>query len=331
MSTPAKLTLGDLTLESGHTLHGVEVAYHQYGLTDPEAPVAWVCHALTASSDVRDWWPGTVEPGGLLDPEKYRIICANILGSHYGTTGPLSINSDTGEPYYSSFPTFTIRDIMNQHRILADRLGVGSINLLVGSSVGGFQALEWACEEPERFTNLALIATAPYASPWAIAIDETQRMAIRADQTYGEPSPQAGMAGMAAARAIGLLSYRGGPGYNHTQQGRNPDGSHRAVTYQLHQGLKLCQRYNAYSYMAILDAFDTHDVGRDRGGLKQALGKIRAKTIGVGISTDIIFPPDEIKSWLPLIPGAIYREIDSPFGHDGFLVESEKLKECLTF
>lgn len=315
-------------LESGAVLDGVEVAYHEYGR--PDAPVAWVCHALTASSDVKDWWPGTVEPGGILDPAKYRIICANILGSCYGTTGPLSVNPATGEPYYADFPPFTIRDIMRLHLLLADHLGIGEIDLLVGSSVGGFQALEWAVEEPERIRRLWLIATAPYASPWAIAIDETQRMAIRADATWGQRRPDAAARGLACARALGLLTYRGGPGYNLTQRGRNTDGSHRAVTYQRHQGDKLVRRYNAYTYMAILDAFDTHDVGRGRGGLEAALGRIKAETLLVGITSDIIFPPSEIKEWGRHIPGALYREIDSEFGHDGFLVEAAKLRKIIT-
>lgn len=314
-------------LESGRELRGVEVAWHEYGPAD--APVTWVCHALTASSDVQDWWPGTVELGGLLDPANRRVICANILGSCYGTTGPLSVNPETGEPWYGDFPAFTIHDLMRLHLLLADHLGVKEIELLVGSSVGGFQALEWAVEQPERIRRLWLIATAPYASPWAIAIDETQRMAIRADATWGERRPDAASAGLAAARALGLLSYRGGPGYNLTQKGRNPDGSHRAVTYQRHQGDKLVARYNAYTYMAILDAFDTHDVGRGRGGLVAALGRITAETLLVGITTDIIFPPSEIQEWGRHIPGAVYREIDSQYGHDGFLVETGKLQHII--
>lgn len=316
------------TLESGEVLPQLDIAYNTWG--DESLPVAWVCHALTASSDVEDWWPGTVTDDGFLNPKRYRVVCANILGSHYGTTGPLSVNPATGRPYYGIFPSFTIRDIVATFRLLAEHLGIGDIDLLVGSSVGGFQAIEWAVQEPHRFKNLALIATAPYASPWAVALDETQRMAIRADASWGEPRADAAMAGMAAARAIGLLSYRGGRGYNLTQQGRNADGTLRAVTYQRHQGDKICRRYNAYSYVAILDAFDTHDVGRDRGGLESALQRITARTLLVGITTDLIFPPEEIQSWGRMIAGATYREIDSPLGHDGFLVEKDALNQLIT-
>lgn len=320
-------------LELGGELPELTIAYHTYGtLNSSHDNVVWVCHALTANSDVADWWPHTVEEGCFLDPNKWFVVCANILGSHYGTTGPLSVNPNTGKPYYNDFPRFTIRDMAHAHALLADSLGIGRIHALVGSSVGGFQATEWAVEEPSRFDKLILIATDAKASPWTIAIDETQRMAILADKTYGEHRPDAAMAGLAAARAIGLLTYRGPDGYNITQQ--NPSDqlpqTHRACSYQQYQGEKLCRRYNAYSYVAILDAFDTHNVGRGRGGVDNALQRITASTIVIGLTTDIIFTPPEMRQLAARIPGAVYREISSPFGHDGFLVEHSQLNEILT-
>lgn len=323
-------------LESGVELPRLEIAYNTYGTMNPDrSNVVWVCHALTANSDVADWWPHTVETGCFLDPAKWFVVCANILGSHYGTTGPLSVNPATGTPYYGDFPDFTIRDMVAVHRVLADALGIGRIHALVGSSVGGFQAVEWAVDEPERFDKLVLIATAPVATPWAIAIDETQRMAIEADPTYGERRPDAAMAGLAAARAIGLLTYRGGEGYNLTQRESEPGkllprAAHRPCSYQQYQGLKLCRRYNAYSYVKILDAFDTHDVGRSRGGLEKALSRISAQTMTVGITTDMIFPPAEMRRLAAAIPGAAYEELASDFGHDGFLVEHQRLNDILT-
>ena len=318
-------------LERGGVLEELNIAYHTYGtLNEKRDNVVWVCHALTANSDVADWWPHTVEQGRFLDPDRWFVVCANILGSHYGTTGPLHTNPATGTPYYKDFPALTIRDMVRAHFLLADALGIDRIHTLVGSSVGGFQAMEWMCMQPHRFGRAILIATAPKASPWAIAIDETQRMAITADQSYGEPRPDAGMAGMAAARAIGLLSYRGPEGYNLTQQDREEDpAQHRACTYQRYQGEKLCRRYNAYSYMTILDAFDTHDIGRGRGGTEKMLREIRIPTMVVGLTTDIIFTPAEMRWLAEMIPGAEYREIASPFGHDGFLVEHTLLNEIL--
>ena len=318
-------------LECGDELPALRIAYHTYGRMNAAGDnVVWVCHALTANSDVADWWPHTVEEGRFLDPTRYFVVCANILGSHYGTTGPLQVNPATGEPWYGDFPRFTIRDMVAAHRLLARELGIGRMAALIGSSVGGFQAVEWAVGEPERFERLVLIATAAKASPWTIAIDETQRMAIEADSTFGERRDDAGMKGLTAARAIGLLTYRGGEGYNLTQQDREEFPTvHRASTYQQYQGEKLCRRYNAYSYHAILDAFDTHDVGRGRGGVVEALGRIRARTLVVGITTDMIFTPREMRELQGWIPGSLYREIDSPFGHDGFLVEYEQLNAML--
>ena len=320
-------------LERGGVLPSLTIAYHTFGeLNAGRDNVVWVCHALTANSDVADWWPHTVEEGCFLDPSRRFVVCANILGSHYGTTGPLSVNPISGEPYYGDFPKLTIRDMARAHAVLADALGIGRIHTLVGSSVGGFQALEWIAGDPARFDRLVLIATDAKASPWTIAIDETQRMAIQADATFGERRADAGMAGLAAARAIGLLTYRGGEGYNRTQQDACDaplETPHRACTYQRYQGEKLCRRFNAYSYMSVLDAFDTHDIGRGRGGVAAALARISARTIVVGLTTDIVFTPAEMRALAAGIPGAEYREIDSPFGHDGFLVEHRQLNGLL--
>lgn len=321
-------------LESGDFLPEIDIAYHTFGtLNEKKDNVVWVCHALTANSDVTDWWPHTVEEGCFLDPNRWFVVCANILGSCYGSTGPMSINPATGEPYYTDFPKLTIRDMVNAHILLADELGIGRIHTLVGCSVGGFQAIEWAAMQPDRFDKLIFLATSPKASPWSIALDETQRMAMLSDKTYGERRPDAGRDGLAAARAIGLLSYRGPWGYNATQQDPPSDtipATHRACTYQQYQGEKLCRRFDAYSYMTILDAFDTHDIGRGRGGVENVLATIKAPTIVIGLTTDIIFTPEEMKQLSKQLPNAHYFEIQSEFGHDGFLVEHQQLNDILT-
>lgn len=320
-------------LEQGGILENFKIAYHTYGSLNADADnVVWVCHALTANSDVADWWPNTVAPGRFLDPEKWFVVCANFIGSPYGTTAPLSENPATGEPYYQNFPKFTIRDIVAAHKLLAEHLGIGRINALIGCSVGGFQAIEWAVEEPKRFGRLVLLATDAVATPWTIAIDETQRMAILADPTWGKPAADAAAEGLAAARAIALLSYRGPSGYNLTQRDPQSDTilpSHRACTYQRYQGEKLVRRYNAYSYVAILDAFDTHDVGRGRGGMQAALNRLTMPTLVVGLTTDIVFPAEEMRNLASKISTARYAEIQSEFGHDGFLVESDQLNALL--
>lgn len=202
---------GPLQLEGGGVLPEVTVAYSTYGELSPARDnVIWVCHALTANSEVAEWWEHTVEEGKFLDPAKYFVVCANFLGSHYGTTGPLSINPATGEKWYGDFPQITVRDMVRCHRMLAERLGIEHVELLIGSSIGGFQCLEWAVECPDFARRAAFIATAVRSTPWITAFNESQRWAIEIDPTFGQRSDEAGIDGMAVARSIALMSYRGG-------------------------------------------------------------------------------------------------------------------------
>ena len=322
-------------LESGEILPEVVIAYDTFGtLSEAKDNVIWVCHALTANSDVKDWWPNTVEEGRFLDPNKYFIVCANFLGSHYGTTSPLSINPTTGEKWYYDFPRITVRDMVTCHRLLAKHLGIDRVKLLIGSSIGGFQCMEWAVTEPDFMENLALIATTTNTEPWAAAFNESQRMAIRADDTWGQLRDDAGLDGMAVARSIALISYRGAPAYNATQQDRdNPTDAafeRRAHTYQQHQGEKLRRRFNAFSYYRMTEAVDSHNIGRGRGSVADALRQIKARTLVVAISSDILFPVEAHIPMRQYIPDVEYHLIESSFGHDGFLVEHEKLNNIIT-
>ena len=322
-------------LESGEILPEVVIAYDTFGtLSETKDNVIWVCHALTANSDVKDWWPNTVEEGRFLDPNKYFIVCANFLGSHYGTTSPLSINPTTGEKWYYDFPRITVRDMVTCHRLLAKHLGIDRVKLLIGSSIGGFQCMEWAVTEPDFMENLALIATTTNTEPWAAAFNESQRMAIRADGTWGQLRDDAGLDGMAVARSIALISYRGAPAYNATQQDRdNPTDAafeRRAHTYQQHQGEKLRRRFNAFSYYRMTEAVDSHNIGRGRGSVADALRQIKARTLVVAISSDILFPVEAHIPMRQYIPDVEYHLIESSFGHDGFLVEHEKLNNIIT-
>lgn len=318
-----------LTLESGEKIDGLEIAYHTFGTLNAERNnIIWVCHALTANSDVADWWQNTVVPGGMLDPERYFIVCANVLGSCYGTTGPLSINPATGKPYYGTFPQITVRDIVACNRILAKHLNINRVKMLIGSSLGGFQCMEWAITDPDFTENLMLIATAATTTPWAAGFNESQRMAIEADQTYGNESPDAGAEGMSVARSIALLSYRGADAYNATQQNRGNEASafaHRVHSYQRHQGEKLKRRFNAYSYYRLTQVVDSHNVGRNRGPIADVLKGIKARTHVIAISSDILFPPADHEVFINNIPDVRYTLINSEFGHDGFLVEHEYL------
>ena len=321
-------------LESGEVLPSLEIAYDTFGeLNEAKDNVIWVCHALTANSDVADWWPHTVERGKFLDPERYFIVCANFLGSHYGTTSPLTINPATGKKWYYDFPRITVRDMVACHQLLAKELGIERVKLLIGSSIGGFQCMEWAIMEPEFMENLALIATTTYSEPWAAAFNESQRMAIRLDPSWGEERDDAGLDGMAVARSIALISYRGGAAYNATQQElSNPleaSFDRRAHSYQQYQGEKLRRRFNALSYYRLSEAVDSHNIARGRGTIAEALSRIKARTLVVAISSDILFPVEAHTPLREHIADVEYHLIESEFGHDGFLVEHEKLNTII--
>ena len=321
-------------LESGEVLPSLEIAYDTFGkLNEAKDNVIWVCHALTANSDVADWWPHTVERGKFLDPERYFIVCANFLGSHYGTTSPLAVNPATGKKWYYDFPRITVRDMVACHQLLAKELGIERVKLLIGSSIGGFQCMEWAIMEPEFMENLALIATTTYSEPWAAAFNESQRMAIRLDPSWGEERDDAGLDGMAVARSIALISYRGGAAYNATQQElSNPleaSFDRRAHSYQQYQGEKLRRRFNALSYYRLSEAVDSHNIARGRGTIAEALSKIKARTLVVAISSDILFPVEAHTPLREHIADVEYHLIESEFGHDGFLVEHEKLNSII--
>jgi homoserine O-acetyltransferase len=316
-------------LESGQTLPGITIAYHSYGkLNANKDNVIWICHALTANSDVKEWWPGMIGKGMLFNPEKNFIICANILGSCYGTTGPLSVNPNTGQLYYHSFPFITIRDMVAAHILLREHLGIAKIEFLIGGSIGGYQALEWAVMEKKAIKNMLLLTTSAAESAWGIAVHTAQRLAIEADNTWKEPHPDAGIKGMKAARAIGMLTYRN---YEllvekQTDPDINKTDNFKASSYINHQGDKLVKRFNAYTYWMLTKAMDSHNIARGRAdNLQTVLKTIPHKTLIMGVSTDILCPVQEQKFIAQNMPNATYIEISSSYGHDGFLVETEKI------
>lgn len=321
-----------LTLESGQRLNEITIAYHTYGKINEKGDnVVWVCHALTANSDVFDWWSGLFGENDLFNPNDHFIVCANILGSCYGSTGPLSENNDEKQPYYHQFPQLTVRDLASAHEILRDQLGISQIKVLIGSSLGGMQALEWAFLLDGRLDNLMILASNAVHSPWGIAYNESQRMAIKADPTWQEETPEAGLNGMRVARSIALLSYRNYTTYLHSQQEDdvNKTDDFRASSYQRYQGEKLARRFNAYSYWHLSKIMDSHNVGRDRGGVEAALKSIKTSTLVIGVDSDQIFPVEEQKRIARGLQNGQYCEIHSLYGHDGFLLEQTQLTQVI--
>ncbi|MGL4908381.1 MAG: homoserine O-acetyltransferase MetX [Bacteroidales bacterium] len=321
-----------VALECGAILPHVDIGYHTYGTLNAQKDnVLWICHAFSANSDVTEWWNNMVGEALLFDTSRYFVVCANILGSCYGTTGALSNNPTTQAPYFLDFPQITVRDMVSVHRLLRSHLGIGQIDTIVGGSIGAFQALEWAVSEPKGFKQLIFSAAGAKASPWAIANNEAQRMAIESDPTFWSNTPKGGQAGLAAARAMALIAYRNYETYNTTQAETEEDklGNFRASSYQRYQGQKLINRFDAYSYYRLTQAIDSFDIGRGRGGTLQALKQVQARTLSIGISSDKLFPPNEQRYVAQHIPHAQYAEVESPFGHDGFLIECAKLSQLI--
>jgi homoserine O-acetyltransferase/O-succinyltransferase len=319
-------------LEKGGILSRLEIAYHTYGKKNADGSnVVWICHALTANADVADWWPGMIGKNLAIDPNQYFIVCANIIGSCYGSSGPLSIDPATSRPYFSSFPEVTIRDMVRAHILLRQHLGIKKIHLLIGGSMGGYQALEWALMEPALISRLFLLATSPTESAWGIAVHTAQRLALTADLTWNEPHAAAGKKGIMAARAIGMLTYRN---YNimvkkQTDTDTEKMDNFSAESYIQYQGKKLADRFNAFSYWLLTKAMDTHHIARGRKeSTDHLLKSIQQPTLVIGISSDILCPPAEQQHLSETIPDATLVEIDSEYGHDGFIVETEKISSA---
>ena len=324
------------TLESGESLAGFHLAYTTHGkLNAAKDNVVWIFHALTANSNPLEWWPGLTGEGKFFDPSKYFIICVNKPGSPYGSVSPLSLNPRTNQPYYHDFPVFTIGDMIKAYQKLKDHLGIERVLVGLGGSTGGMQLLEWAIEEPELFEHIVPIATNAILSPWGIAFNASQRMAIEADNTWPEQRQDAGQRGLATARSIALLSYRSYYGYDITQPRDkafvelNKGVIYAADNYQRYQGLKLVNRFNAICYYRLTQSMDSHDVGRNRGGVENALKRINARTLVIGISSDVLYPITEQEYLHKNINGAQLLSIASDYGHDGFLLEYEKIESAI--
>lgn len=319
-------------LESGGVLPGFQLKYTTVGQLNKErSNVIWICHALTGSSDFTDWWKDLFTEGTPFDPRDYFIICANALGGCYGSTGPLSINPQTGKPFYHAFPAITNRDIVKSFDLLRQHLGISKIHTLLGGSLGGQQVLEWAIQDPRVFDRIIPIATNAFHSPWGIAFNEAQRMAIEADTSWKEDDARAGIEGLKAARAMGMISFRTYDTFLQTQSEKTLDKTddYRAASYQRYQGQKLANRFNAFTYWVLTKAMDSHHVGRGRTSAEAALKKIKARTLVIGIDSDLLFPVREQEYLAKYIPGATWDTLSSLHGHDGFLVEFDQFKSTV--
>ncbi len=336
MSTPASFSEetrfvqldAPLPLECGAQLYKVTLAYRTWGrLNAARDNAVLVCHALTGSADVDQWWPGLLGPGRALDSERDFIIASNVLGGCYGSTGPGDLSPVTRRWYGGAFPAVSVRDMVHAQAALLDELNVARLALVIGGSLGGMQVLEWAALYPGRVAAIAPIGCGARQSPWAIAWSEAQRQAIAADPNwrggdYSHAAPPA--AGLAAARAMAMLSYRHWREFQRRFGRRQrEDGAFEIESWLRHHGDRLVQRFDAASYVTLTRAMDSHDLARGRGGVPV----LSMPALVIGISSDLLYPLAEQQELAALLPNAQLALLDSPHGHDAFLIETATLDQ----
>ncbi len=317
-------------LELGGSLSELNISYHTYGkLSSSRDNVMWVFHALTANSDVEDWWAGLFGKENVIDPSKYFIICVNILGSCYGTTGAASIKPNTNQIYATDFPKITIRDMVKVHQIVQKELGISKIAIGIGGSMGGYQLQEWMITDTELFDKVILLATSPRESSWGKGIHTVYRRAIELDPEWGSNKLIDAKKGLSLARSIAMLFYRNFEIYENRQADADEVvNNFKVSSYLDYQGKKLTDRFDAYSFYSLTEAMDTHQLGRNREDIKLLFSKIPISCLVIGISSDLLCPPADQEFIAKHLQNAELVIIDSLFGHDGFLIEYKSIQEA---
>ena len=336
---------GPLRLDAGDDLLCPQIHYAVYGeLNHRRDNAILVCHALSGSARVADWWPELFP--GVFDTSRYCVIGTNLIGSCYGSTGPGSLNPETGVAYGPDFPLVTIRDMVRAQASVIDHLGIERLHTVVGGSIGGMQALQWAVDFPNRVERAIAIGAAPL-SAMGLALNHLQRTAIQLDPEYREGRYEPGkgpQAGLALARGIAMLSYKSAEllkqrfARRANRNGEDPYQSHSdrfdVAGYLDHQGEKFNARFDANSYLVLSKAMDTFDLARCYQGAREAFRRIRARMLLVGISSDWLFPAEDVRDLAQRIRAAghacDYAELKSSHGHDGFLADMDQLAPFIT-
>lgn len=320
--------------EAGFRFDEPEVAFKTWGSLNKEKDnVILICHALTGHAAADEWFPGIFGAGRICDPAKNFIICINVPGSPYGSIGPWSTNPKTGEPYRNSFPEITVRDMVRFQQQLLNQLEIKGIELVLGGSLGGMQALEFVVMD-ERIQSAALIAMGKSHSPWAIGISHAQRKAIYTDPEWKDGNYKKGEGpkeGLATARMMAMITYRAPSDYD-KKFGRKLQGDtsqFQVESYLDYQGKKLAERFDAHSYIILTEAMDSHDVSRGRDSYEEVLGRVNIPVKVIGIDSDHLYSIQEQKELANLLKNGEYHEIKSSYGHDAFLIEFDQINEII--
>lgn len=346
---------GELQLESGKKLSSVTLAYETCGSLNPDRSNAiLVCHALSGDAHAAGWHPGDrkpgwwdtmIGPGKALDTDRYFVICSNVLGGCKGSTGPSSTNPATGKPYGIDFPVITIADMVKAQKALIDHLGIRKLFAVIGGSMGGVQVLQWAVSYPDSLSKAIAIATTAHSSPQQIAFNEVGRIAIISDPKWNEGdyySQSPPVHGLALARMIGHITYLSDDSmqykFGRRLQDKNKYDFDLAFDFEVesylhHQGQSFTRRFDANTYLYITKALDYFDLTRN-GSLREGLKDVQAKFLVIGVSSDWLYPPYQSREIVAALTAndkeAIYREIESNYGHDAFLLETGQLSYLIT-
>jgi len=321
--------------ESGYRFDGADVAFKSWGkLNRSRNNVIVICHALTGNIHADQWFPGLFEKDGLVQPEEHFVICINVPGSCYGSVGPTTVNPETGRQWLADFPTVTIRDMVRFQQLVLDELEIEGVETVIGGSMGGMQALEFAIMDT-RVRSAIPMAMGKSHTPWAIGISHVQRQSIFNDPNWSggfyrsESQPKRGLA---TARMMAMLTYRAPQDYEQKfGRNRQPDAPlFQVESYLNYQGKKLVDRFDANSYITLTRAMDTHDISRKRGSFQEVLGSVSIPVLVVGIDTDLLYPMSEQKELVEMLPAGHFGKIISIHGHDAFLIEFEQLNRLTT-
>lgn len=324
----------DFITESGFRFNTPPIAYKTWGKLNRERNnVVLICHALTGHAAADEWFPGLMGEGKIADPSKDFIICINVPGSCYGSAGPWTVNPNTGKPYGVNFPKLTIRDLVRFQLALLNQLGIQGIELVIGGSMGGMQALEFTIMD-KRIESAVLIAMGKAHTPWAIGISQAQRAAIKADAKWNNgnyPKNDGPFHGVAAARMMAMITYRTPEDYNRKfgRKLQNEDDMFQVESYLNYQGEKLAKRFDALTYIILTEAMDSHDIARGRGTYEEVLNRVEIPVQVVGINSDHLYPVSEQKELADLLPNGRFHEIQSNYGHDAFLIEFDQLNHIV--
>nr|WP_231495787.1 homoserine O-acetyltransferase [Paucisalibacillus sp. EB02] len=335
-----RIEIGPLLLENGETLPSVSMQYERVG---PEnAPIILVCHALTGnhqtvgSEEQPGWWSGLIGIDKTINTTEFQVITFNVLGGCHGSTGPTSINPETNDLYRTDFPTITIRDMVQAQFLALQKLDVRKLFAVIGGSLGGMQALEWGQLYPDFAEKLVVLSVTPFLSDYGIAYNHIAEQAIKRDPAWlnGHYPTTLPLQGLEIARMIGMVTYRSSELFSERFRREKTVNGYSVNSYLDYLGEKLAKRFDPNSYLYLLQAMDTHDIGRNRGGWKEACKTYICPIIIISYAHDLIYEPKVIAEFADHTPNSTYHHVQTKFGHDGFLTEFEKwswvIKEFLT-